>query len=471
MSADGNKSGNLARVVTRLAIGIMTLGLLGVGVPALAQSSKPAPRRSLADLLNVPDAAARWMADVPRIRVDDAKATAAGIRKLAGQRLTLYTDLPADAEVDILPTVFDQAFPQWCDYFGKKASEQADWRMTGFLIKDRERFEQAGLLPPDLPPFENGFCRNYELWLYEQPSVYYRRHLLLHEGTHGFMNTILGGCGPAWYMEAMAELLATHRWHQGHLTLEYLPATRNDVDLWGRIKIIEDAYAARRAKTLKSVVEQARTSQWETEMYAWCWAVGTLLDRHPRYQARFRQLAGQVLQPDFNERFYHAYAADWSHLAEEWQVMVANLDYGYDVGRMAIDFTPGKPLSAAGAKVTVAADRGWQNSGLRLEAGVKYQLRAAGRYQVADRPQIWWCEPGGVSIRYCRGQPLGILLAAIRPDEAASGPSPLIRPLRIGLGTTLAPERSGTLFLRINDSAGELSDNAGSLVVELSRGQ
>ena len=61
--------------------------------------------------------------------------------------------------------------------------------------------------------------------------------------------------------------------------------------------------------------------------------------------------------------------------------------------------------------VSVAADRGWQSSGVRVDAGKSYRLRAAGRYQVADRPQPWPCEPGGVSIRYYRGRPLGILLA------------------------------------------------------------
>ena len=39
----------------------------------------------------------------------------------------------------------------------------------------------------------------------------------------------------------------------------------------------------------------------------------------------------------------------------------------------------------------------------------------------------------------------------------------------IGLGATLMPEETGTLFLEINDSAGELDDNAGELKVEVRR--
>jgi len=447
-------------------------------VAAAVQPVAPAPRPT---------------ANLPRLRVDDARATAAGIRKLSGQRLTLYTDLPPGEEIDQLPNLFDQAFPQWCKYFDVDAAGHSDWKMTGFLIKDKDAFGRTGLLPEGLPPFQNAFSRNHELWLYDQPSSYYRRHLLLHEGTHGLMNTILGGCGPPWYMEGMAELLATHRWQNGRLTLNYLPAERDEVPYWGRIRIIKDAVAAGRPMHLKDVIAYPIQAHLETEPYAWCWAAAALLDRHPRYRDRFHQLSKLVAKPDFNQRFYALMGDDWEPLCEEWQLLVTNLEYGYDIARTAVDFTPGKPLPPAGASVTVAADRGWQNSGLRLEAGVEYQLRASGRYQVADKPQIWWCEPGGVSIRYYQGRPLGILLAAVRADPGlhahasvgmppSSAPrsdghasvgmppsSALLRPTVVGLEATLTPNDTGTLYLKTNDSPAELDDNAGQLKVEITR--
>jgi hypothetical protein len=176
----------------------------------------------LALILLVPSAAAA---------VDDARAAAAGIRKVPGKRLTLYTDLPAGRDIDELPVVFEQAFPQWCAYFGIKPSDHPDWHMTGFLMKDKARFVQAGLLPGDLPPFLHGYSRGQLLWLYEQPSEYYRRHLLLHEGTHGFLFSILGSAGPPWYMEGVAEYLSTHRWHDGQLTLGYMPKNRDEAPI------------------------------------------------------------------------------------------------------------------------------------------------------------------------------------------------------------------------------------------------
>ncbi len=39
----------------------------------------------------------------------------------------------------------------------------------------------------------------------------------------------------------------------------------------------------------------------------------------------------------------------------------------------------------------------------------------------------------------------------------------------IGLGATLDVKRSGTLYLRINDSAGSLDDNAGTASVEITQ--
>ena len=85
---------------------------------------------------------------------------------------------------------------------------------------------------------------------------------------------------------------------------------------------------------------------------------------------------------------------------------------------------------------------------------------------MASAPQVWDCEPGGVTIRYYHGQPLGILLAAIRATGGA-GSSGLIKPIVIGSGATLTPQYTGTLYLRVNESAGGLADNQGTLEVEV----
>ena len=115
------------------------------------------------------------------------------------------------------------------------------------------------------------------------------------------------------------------------------------------------------------------------------------------------------------------------------------------------------------ATVTIAADRGWQSTGLLLEADRQYKISATGRYELArDADGVWWCEPGGVTIEYHAGRPLGMLLGAID-----SSPAQFAHPVAIGLGTIITPEQAGTLYLRVNDSPGALADNRGDLVVSL----
>ncbi|HLA83477.1 MAG TPA: hypothetical protein VJL29_01675 [Thermoguttaceae bacterium] len=415
------------------------------------------------------DATDRWLPDAVKVKVDDAAALAAGIRKLEGRHVIFYTDLPADEQTDALPAVFDQAIPQWARYFGIDPQKAAEWRLTGFLIKDAEPFRRLGLLPADLPPFQHGFSRNTDFWIHEQPSDYALRHLVLHEGTHCFMNSFLGACGPPWFMEGTAELLATHRLtDEGHLELNRMPRARNEVPMWGRIKLVKDAVAAGRGRSLREVLDYRYQVFLETEPYAWSWAAAMFLDRHPKYGELFRRLRGDVLRPYLTKQFIAAVGDEWTALEQQWAVFLDELDYGCDVAATLVDVAPGKPLDPAGVHVSISARHGWQNSGVRVEQGKKYHLRAEGRYQVADRPKIWWCEPGGVTIRYSRGRPLGMLLATVLPDSTSTGDRSIVpEAIAVGLEATVKPTRSGTLYLRINESSAELGDNAGEVEVEI----
>jgi hypothetical protein len=306
--------------------------------------------------------------------------------------------------------------------------------------------------------------------MFDQTSVYYRRHLLLHEGTHCFMHTLLGGVGPPWYAEGMAELLATHRLEGGKLALDYFPRATEEVSKWGRIEVVQRCCAEHRAMPLEKIFAYGGTLDADAEPYAWSWAAAAFFAGHPRYRERFRVVHRHTANPDFQRRFEETFADP--RLNEDWQLFAANLDYGYDFERMEFEPAPGKPLGPGTVNVTVAADRGWQPGGVALEAGKRYTLRASGRYVVGHEPdgKPWTCEPGGITLEYYRGRPLGTLLAAIRADEPGAGESTgLVRPITIGLGAAIEPKRSGTLYLRINDSAGRLADNSGTATVEISR--
>jgi hypothetical protein len=400
--------------------------------------------------------------------IDDARVMAAGIRKLDGEYMTLYSDLPPSPAVDRLVGEFDQAYPQWFDYFDMTLGANHSWHVTGCLMADRQRFAAAGLLPADLPPFEHGYFRGNRIWVYVQADDYYQRHLLLHEGTHAFMNALLGSCGPPWYSEGMAELLATHAVKDGHVALDYFPVDADEVPGWGRVRLVHDAIAAGRRLKFDDVLLYNARAHIEVEPYGWCWAAAAFLDRHPRYRDRFRELRSRVAAADFNGQLRERFASDWPELCEEWQLFAYHLEYGYDLEREAIDFRPGSPLAPGRMSVKVAADRGWQSTGVQLEAGKTYHLRAVGQCQVADDPRPWLSEPAGLTIRYWEGHPLGALLAAIHPEPFDTGSdSSLLTPLLIGAEATIQPAVTGTLYLRINDSPAELAENAGSVQVSI----
>jgi hypothetical protein len=418
--------------------------------------------------------------------IDEAKVAAAGIRKLESRRLVLYTDAASSPDIDELPQVFDQAFDRWCRYFGLDAASYPEWRMRASLMDDRARFAAAGLLPPGLRKFLNGYTSGYQFWLDNQTSTYYCRHLFLHEGVHGFMFSLVGENGAPWYIEGMAEMLGTHRWHDGRLELPVFPNNPDDFFKLSRIEMVQRDFAAHRARQFGNVLGIVSKEFLEVEPYAWSWAAVAFLDGHPRYHDRFRKTPELLKSPGhFNLKLHELYNDDFDRLVEEWQVFIADIDYGYDFERTAIDFTPGKPLETVSATATVEADRGWQNSGLALEAGKTYKLTASGRFQLATNPKPWISEAGGVSIHYLQGKPLGILLAAVRPnmpleigkvptsDEDSDGAphgaiSAFLKPIVVGLGTTIAPTESGTLYFRVNDSAGQLFDNAGHVDVQVS---
>ena len=402
------------------------------------------------------------------IPIDDTRAAIAGIRKLVGKHLTLYTDVPIGPKVDELPTMFDLAVPQWCQYFGLNPTLAAQWHITGFLMQDKTRFQTTGLMPGDLPPFPNGYQRGPYIWVYDQPDAFYSRHLVLHEGTHAFMALMLGSLGPPWYAEGMAELLGTHQWQNGQLTLGYFPKDKTETPGWGRIRIIRDELAAGRGMMPKSIMDYGPQAHLQNAPYGWCWGLSAFFDSHPLSRQAFHQMRRRLGSGDATGWLQQQLQDDWSALSEDWQIFVMDIHYGYDVARAAVVRKPATGLPSAGGSATIVADRGWQSTGLRLEQGVTYRLLAAGRYQIAETSEAWWCEPGGVTIRYYNGRPLGMLLGAVRDDtQPLKGLSPLVRPEPFGLQRTWTPQQGGTLYLKINESAADLWDNQGEITVQV----
>lgn len=411
---------------------------------------------------------AQW----PPLRpLNEAALKERGLRIVRGEHLTLITDIAPQTAVDELPAVVDAGIQEWIRYFGLKPELADNWKAQACLIKDPLPFTAAGLMPRDGHTFPHALSLGYEIWVNEQPSDYYRRHLLLHEVTHSFMSTLIGSCGPGWYMEGTAELLGTHRWDRstGSLKLGVIPANKNESPYWGRIALLKSHVGTSGPLAVPAVMKIDNTKALSVASYSWVWGLAKFLDSHPRYQERFRKLPRLVLRRDFDRRFRRAYKRDWDQLTTEWQWFAHSVEYGYDIEREAIDFSSSKSLDLNKSRVKIAADRGWQSTGIALDQGDAIELTAEGQYTIGfvDKQPIR-AEAGGVTLRYHRGQPLGRLLAAVvDTTDLAPGKATFAEPVPLSPKATLAAPRDGVLFLRINDSPAELAENAGSLLVQI----
>ncbi|MGH7127666.1 MAG: hypothetical protein ACREIV_03795, partial [Planctomycetaceae bacterium] len=202
------------------------------------------------------------------------------------------------------------------------------------------------------------------------------------------------------------------------------------------------------------------------EAYAWSWALCKFFDTHPRYRERFRGLGAFRTGGRFASEFSRAFAAEMNAIQVEWPLFVRTLEVGYDIERAAIAVRPGESLASSGDSVEVQAGRGWQSSGVRIERDKRYHVTATGRFTVAQEPKPWVSEARGISFRYVEGRPLGMLLGIV-VSETTSEAAPSLTVIPLGAEATFTAATDGTLYLRLNDSWSELSDNTGSVSVEL----
>ena len=419
----------------------------------------------------------------PPLEIDDDRVTAMGIRKLTGQYITMYTDIRDNKDIDDFCNVFDQAMPQWCKIFDISEESVAPLKMTVIVMLEEERFEKAGLKPRNLPKFLAGFNRGHEIWVKNQPGDYYTRHLLLHEGTHAFMQWMLGGSGPPWYSEGMAEMIALHQYTPeikagvatgNHIVkINHRIKDKSEADYWGRIKIINEDFRDKRAMTLDNVMSIGPGSFFETRPrhYAWSWAACDFFANHPLTKESFADLGHQAadITRRFNNRFTDEIEEHRATIDRDWRTFVAEAEYGYAPERAAISTAKADPESDDQTKrYLVATNRGWQRTGLTIRKGDTLTISGEGEYEVnasmVNGKRIpWKTQSGGVTIDYYRGQPLGILMAAVLKDDGLTPATP------VGSKSTLKFPSDGELCLRINESPAKLEDNVGTLKVTVKK--
>lgn len=395
-----------------------------------------------------------------------------GIECYESPHLKLYTDLdPQLAEK--LPAVLEQAYPALEQYFGPLPPnrEGTVFQVTGYLMQDRERFQNAGLIPKSLPQINNGRHQGAQFWMDAQTEEYYLRHLMLHEYTHCY-SMIMGKIGaPVWYLEGIAESMATHRiGADGKLQFNVMPHNINDFGGLGRISLIQSA-------PTKTIVEimQFRSLDFvkdDAATYAWSWALCQFFDKHPRYQAAFRELAHHMQGTEFSKKMQQIIGQDLIEINDAWMLFARNLQPGYDSERALVSFLPGKGLAMnASASQKIAADRGWQSSGVHVLRGATYEVNATGMFTLAQQPKPWQSTADGITFQYYNRQPLGRLMMMIRPDW---GTDPgrlqaLLMEYPQGAHAVWMAPVTGTVYFRLNDAWNSLKNNEGAVEVTVTR--
>ncbi len=406
-----------------------------------------------------------------RPRHNDRYLAQIGIFKYESVRLKLYSDIdPKNAKT--LPLLMDQAYDAWVEYFGPLPPnrERTEYQLTGYIIANKTLFKRAGLLPHDLPQFLHGRHRGAEFWMNDQAHDYYRRHLMIHEGTHCFMTTMSSMGAPIWYMEGIAELFGGHWFDKtGKAHFRVMPHNVPDFAGFGRIIIIQQEVKARGYRTLQQVTSLRLKDSLRIESYAWSWALCKFLDTHPRYRDRFRELGRCTTDSKFKAAFRKLFNPELPRIWTEWPVFATNLVHGYDFERSAIDFREGMRLGDRGVanRIEIVADRSWQSSGIRVEKGCAYEVTASGQFTVAQKPIPWISKPNGITFRYYQGRPLGLLVAAVRTNSPSGDPGreSMLHVIVIGNKKRFIAQTMGTLYFRVNDFPSELANNSGKVLI------
>lgn len=410
--------------------------------------------------------------DDPVVRVE---RNAQGLYQLESPRLTLISDIPLDEELKSWPRLIEQSLEQWQQYHGVEAGRMKGWHIKAFLIGDRPRLTELGVLD-GLPDFEEGYQYGDLIYLREQPTVYYRRHLLLHEATHWIMWKLYGGGGPSWFMEGMADMHGTHYLNNGELKIGVIPRSIDQVARWGRLRMIDETLNRDQAPSMTEIFAYGNAREDHGVRYSWSWAATVFYTNHPKYGPMLKELykKGIDYSDSLTRSFREELDKEWKSVQVDWNGFISDLDFGYDLDRSRVVHFNGplKPLVPSEPYgFSLATDRGWQSTGVSVDANRPVQISCSGDFQIkrtlSSKEMEWRTGPNGITYQFYRGNPLGCVIACIvSPDDPET--TKRWSTLRVGSGGTIVPKKSGELFLKVNESSSGLWDNEGKVSAEIS---
>ena len=397
-------------------------------------------------------------------------AIADDFTRVSGQHIRLTTDVAPDEAAELVAS-FDAAVPQWAKLLELDPKRLDDWSVNAWVMRDVNRFYNAKQIAADVPDFPYGYALNNRVYVKAQPSHYYTRHLLLHEGTHSLAIEFFGGGGPTWFMEGTAEWLGTHRGSKDDIEIGTIPGSSEEVPYWGRFTALKQLRDEERLPSIETVMRYRPNLLGEVPTYGCAWAAIRMMRAYPNYRPLILKSNTRVRKTTmvFNRLLGQDLSPEWPIFAARWRLWTEAMDYGFDPQRNLTQLSVEDPLwDGKPIKREIAADRGWQSVGVRVPAGRTVKVRANGSVTLASDPKPWLSYPDGVTIRYERGKPLGQLIGLVLPNRIPGGETlPALKRITIGESSEILIEQASWLLLRVNDAAGELGDNTGAYEVML----
>jgi hypothetical protein len=367
----------------------------------------------------------------------------------------------------------NQALEQWNTVWNHPLGDAPQLHVTACLIGDRTLFASAGLLN-GVPAFDDGYQLKDTLYIVEQPSVYYRRHLFLHEATHWIMYRFFGGAGSPWFMEGTADMFGTHALTDGKLLLNIIPKRPSEVPKWGRFKRLQEMLEEGTAPSLKEILAYGNERERRNDRYVWSWAATVFFWTHPEYSKALANASRPPLSYGFelSESLEKELREQWPSVLADWNGFVSDFDFGYEPQRSMTNLADWlRDSRDVPASMDVASDRGWQDTGIRMRAGDTIHISATGEFTLRNAPgsEPWMCGPNGITYQYHQHHPIGQLVATIVPTSQDTT-THRWKTISIGRDKTVTADRNGRLLLKINEPAGQLEDNQGILQIQVSNG-
>ena len=211
---------------------------------------------------------------------------------------------------------------------------------------------------------------------------------------------------------------------------------------------------------LAEVIRDVVWSENESDYAKW-WAISWMLQANPNYRPLIDILKPLRRREEFMAAENTIRSQLGHRLETDWLLFAETAELGFDVAR---SFPVHRNESAAASlphTTKLLADRDWQDTGIRLQAGESVLVKCDGSFSLDEPADQWISEPQGISVDYVRGFPLGQVVAVL---VAADGQT-LTHRFSIGRETTIQATGDVEVWMQVNDSCASRDNNSGSVNV------